>query len=82
LPDGYFYPGISAALAALKIQTGDKNLRLEKTETSTGGPCVGQGTHTKVRPGKGGGYIATIVCCPCCKDTPAGPVRITLCRIL
>lgn len=80
LPDGYVYSGITAALAALRAHTGDKNLRLEKTETTTSGPCPGQGTHTKVR--SGGGYVATIVCCPCCKDTPAGPVRVTLCRIV
>jgi hypothetical protein len=58
----------------------DNNLRLEKTETATIGPCPGQGTHTKVR--RGGAYVATIVCCPCCKDTPTGPVSLTLCRIL
>jgi hypothetical protein len=80
LPDGYVYSGITAALAALKVQTGDKTLRLEKTETATRGPCPRQGTHTKVR--SGGGYVATIVCCPCCKDTPAGPVSVTLCRIV
>jgi hypothetical protein len=80
LPVGYLYPSIGAALTALKALTGEKNLRLEKTETAFKGPCPGQGTHTKVR--RDGGYVATIVCCPCCKHTSAGPVIITRCRIV
>lgn len=80
LPGGYIYPSAQAALTVLKAQTGIKNLTLHNRAVATGGPCRGRGTHINVR--SGGERIASIGCCPCCKDTPAGPVRMTLCRII
>ncbi|MGH9765831.1 MAG: DUF4157 domain-containing protein [Blastocatellia bacterium] len=80
LPSSYIYPTAAAALAALKLETGDDHLRLHNPATATGGPCPGIGTHINVRSGSK--RIASIGCCPCCKDTPAGPVRLTLCRII
>ncbi|MBI1925453.1 hypothetical protein HYR99_14525 [Candidatus Poribacteria bacterium] len=29
-----------------------------------------------------GAYIASISCCPCCRDTLGEPVMTTLCRII
>jgi hypothetical protein len=80
LPPDYFYPTPQATLAALKRSTGEKNLRLVSERTATGGPCPGVGTHYGVK--SDGEYVVSIGCCPCCKDTPAGPFMITLCRII
>jgi hypothetical protein len=80
LPPQFVYPSPQAALATLKARTGDQSLRLVNAAPSTSGPCPGTGTHYGV---KGGGvYIASISCCPCCKDTPQGPIMLTRCRII
>ena len=80
LPDGYTYPSPQAALAALKAKYRDPSLRLVSDRPSKSGPCEGTGRHYGVR--SGGKYIASISCCPCCQDSPTGPVRLTRCRIL
>jgi hypothetical protein len=76
LPSRYTFPSIQAAFQSIS----GTNLRLEKTRPSTSGPCPGSGTHTSVR--SGGAYIASIVCCPCCNDTAAGPVLATRCGVV
>ena len=80
LPAGYIYPSARAALEVLKATTGKKNLRLHNPSPTITGPCPGRGTHYNVRDGNQ--RVASIVCCPCCKDTPVGPVRLTLCKIV
>jgi hypothetical protein len=80
LPAGYIYSSPQAALNALKIRLGDKNLSLRSPAPTTSGPCPGVGTHYNVR--SGGAYVASIVCCPCCTDTPEGPVTMTRCAIV
>ncbi len=80
LPFEYKFPSHQAALAALKIAHGDSNMRIEKPAVATSGPCPGRGMHYNVRSGKS--YVASIGCCPCCRDLPSGPVRLTLCRII
>ena len=76
LPSRYAFPSIQAAFRSIS----GTNLRLEKTRPSTSGPCPGSGTHTSVR--SGGAYIASIVCCPCCSDTAAGPVLGNRCGVV
>jgi hypothetical protein len=80
LPSSFGYSSPQAALAALKAQTADPSLRLVAPAPSTGGPCPGVGTHWGVK--SGGTYVASISCCPCCEDTPQGPVMRTRCRII
>jgi hypothetical protein len=84
LPDWYEYSSEDEAFKALKERAKDSGkkgeLRKEKTRPADRGPCPGQGTHTGVR--RGGEYVASIVCCPCCTDTPAGPVLSTKCGIV
>ena len=80
LPSGYRYPSRQAAFQDIVRQSPGRNLRMEKTRTATRGPCPGVGTHTAVKDG--GVYVASIVCCPCCSDTPAGPVQSTRCGIV
>jgi hypothetical protein len=80
LPEPFIYSSPQAALQALKISMGKPGLRLVSPRTSTGGPCPGIGMHYGVKDG--GIYIASISCCPCCRDTPTGPVMTTLCRII
>lgn len=75
LPARYTFPSIQAAFRSIPGSN-----RLEKTRPSTSGPCPGTGTHTSVR--SGGAYIASIVCCPCCSDTAAGPVPGNRCGIV
>jgi hypothetical protein len=77
LPDRYSYPSEDAVLRAIKAKSGSKKMRKEKTETATGGPCEGTGTHTKIYVD--GEYMGAIVCCPCCKEMPGGPTESTLC---
>jgi hypothetical protein len=77
---GYNYPSASAALALLKRLTGEKDLQLHNPAPTMTGPCPGRGMHYNVR--SHGAKVGTIVCCPCCKDTPTGPKRRTLCRLL
>jgi hypothetical protein len=80
LPQGYTYRSAQAALAALKVRTGNPSLRLVSDAPSTSGPCPGTGRHYGVK--SGGEYIASISCCPCCQDSPTGPVLLTRCRII
>ena len=80
LPGRYTYRSPQAALNALKKMLGDENLKFGKRETTTDGPCPGEGLHINVR--SGGEQPATIVCCPCCEDTPGGPAKVTRCGIL
>jgi hypothetical protein len=80
LPGGYSFRSPQAALAALKARTGDPSLRLVSDAPSTSGPCPGTGRHYGVK--SGGKYVASISCCPCCQDSPTGPVRLTRCRII
>lgn len=80
LPFSFKFKSPQAALAALKLSTGKSNLKLASPAPSTGGPCVGVGMHYGVKDG--GTYIASISCCPCCIDSPAGPRLITRCRII
>jgi Domain of unknown function (DUF4157) len=80
LPGPFTYSSPQAALQALKLSTEKSNLRLVSPAPSTGGPCPGVGMHYGVKDG--GVYIASISCCPCCRDTPAGPIMTTLCRII
>ena len=80
LPSEYIYPDAQAALNILKRTTGDSRLRLVNATPSMGGPCPGVGTHYGVK--SGGAYIASISCCPCCRDTLGEPVMTTLCRII
>jgi hypothetical protein len=79
LPSFYLYGSIQAAFRFLRDQY-PGTLRLEKTKPADRGPCPGVGTHTAVR--SSGAYIASIVCCPCCTDTAAGPVLSTKCGIV
>jgi hypothetical protein len=76
LPGRYTFPSIQAAFRSIP----GRDLRLEKTRPTTGGPCPGTGTHTSVR--SGGAYVASIVCCPCCNDTAAGPQLATRCGVV
>jgi hypothetical protein len=80
LPFSFTFHSPQAALAALKLSTGKSNLKLVSPNPSTGGPCPGIGMHYGVKDG--GVYIASISCCPCCIDTPAGPRLVTRCRII
>jgi hypothetical protein len=80
LPLGFTFPSPQAALTALKLTTGTKNLKLVSARPSTSGPCPGIGMHYGVKDGND--YIASISCCPCCTDTPAGPKMMTRCRII
>lgn len=80
LPFTFTYSSPQAALGALKVSTGNRNLKLVTPAPSTGGPCPGIGTHYGVKDG--GTYIASISCCPCCMDTPSGPRMATRCRII
>lgn len=80
LPVWYTYAGIAAAFRFLQLSMRESVLRLEKTRPADRGPCPGTGTHTSVR--SAGEYVASIVCCPCCTDTAAGPVLSTKCGIV
>jgi hypothetical protein len=80
LPGSFIHPSPQAALQALKITMRRPNLRLVSARASTSGPCPGVGMHYGVKDD--GVYVASISCCPCCRDTPAGPVMTTLCRII
>jgi hypothetical protein len=37
-----------------------------KPDPTTGGPCIGEGTHSNVVTANGG-RLGSIVCCPCCE---------------
>jgi hypothetical protein len=80
LPPEFIYASPQAALNALKVRTGDPSLRLTSAAPSQSGPCPGTGTHYGVK--SGGTYVASISCCPCCRDTAQGPVLLTRCRII
>ena len=80
LPQGYTFPSPQAALNHLKTKLGNPDLSLRSPAPTTGGPCPGLGTHYGVRHGRD--HVASIVCCPCCMDTPQGPVVATRCRIV
>jgi hypothetical protein len=79
LPRTYEYSSPQEALSQMKIELGDNSLSLHSPSPTTGGPCVGTGTHYNVRArGKRAG---SITCCPCCTDVPP-PVASTQCRIV
>lgn len=80
LPASFIYSSPQVALQALKTSMRKSNLRLVSAKPSTGGPCPGVGKHYGVRDD--GVYVASISCCPCCRDTLTGPVMTTLCRII
>jgi hypothetical protein len=80
LPPGYTYSSPQAALNVLKVRLGKKDLRLHQHAVTTSGPCPGIGMHYNVRLGSQ--KVASIGCCPCCTDTPAGPISMTRCAIL
>ncbi|HXT27537.1 MAG TPA: DUF4157 domain-containing protein [Candidatus Eisenbacteria bacterium] len=80
LPSEYVYSSAREALEEIKRRLGKYNLRLHNPSPTTSGPCVGQGTHYNVRDGND--RVASIACCPCCSDTPKGPVALTRCRIV
>ncbi len=80
LPSGYSFTSPNAALNEMKRVTGNKSLRLHSPSPTTSGPCPGTGTHYNVRDSSE--RMGSIVCCPCCTDTPAGPVMSTRCRIV
>lgn len=72
LPCSYRYDSDTAALNALRKTMGINNLKIVSKNNASSGPCAGQGWHYGV---KGGGrYIASLLGCPCCEDTPAGPI--------
>jgi len=54
-----------------------KGTRIEnppKEVTDSGIPCYGKGgTHRLVKD-EAGSFLGSLVCCPCCQNTPAGPV--------
>lgn len=74
LPGDYIYSSLRQAQSTYRYQ-----IRLEKPETTYGGPakCQGNGTHWKVRgmisPNKWMN-IGSITSCNCCVDTAGGPV--------
>ena len=68
----YTYKSPQQALKVLKKDTGVSNLRLTKGEETIKGPCISEGRHYGVMVG--GDYIASIMGCPCCQDTPSGPI--------
>lgn len=74
LPAKYRYSSENEAFEALKKFTGSRTLKkgTRAVNSSDGSPCQGQGEHINVRDGKP--YAGSIVWCPCCTDTPAGPV--------
>jgi hypothetical protein len=80
LPAWYSYSSAQAALRALKTRLGKKDLSLHSEAPATSGPCKDVGKHYNVR--SGGARAASIVCCPCCTDAPAGPVATTRCGIV
>jgi hypothetical protein len=80
LPPQFIHSSPQGAVNALKASMGNPRLRLVSPRPSTSGPCPGVGMHYGVKDG--GTYIASISCCPCCRNTPAGPVMTTLCRII
>jgi hypothetical protein len=67
LPGTYIYSSKKLAVA------GWGRVKFEKEETTTSGPCVGQGLHVKVRL-LDSNIVNTITSCPCCVDTGGGPV--------
>ncbi|WP_437669824.1 eCIS core domain-containing protein [Sorangium sp. So ce131] len=80
LPTFYTYPSEQAALRALKARTGNPSLSLRSPAVATRGPCAGRGRHYNVRSGRD--YVASIVCCPCCQDSPTGPRLTNRCGIV
>jgi hypothetical protein len=81
LPPEYRFASAQAALNALKAMERNPRLSLRSPRPSTDGPCPDVGTHWGVRD-ETGRYVASISCCPCCTDTPSGPVTMTRCRII
>jgi hypothetical protein len=83
LPERYGFKSQQAALAYLKKQTGISDLSLRSPAASQSGPCPGQGEHFNVRSsGDKNKYTGSIVCCPCCQETPNGPVAGKKCGIV
>lgn len=81
LPSQYTFRSPQAALNALKTSLHNPSLSFHSGGArATGGPCPGIGTHYNVR--FQGQKVASITCCPCCLDTPNGPVTATRCRIV
>lgn len=80
LPEEYCYYGSSQALEAMKVKLGIKNLSKHNPDITRSGPCLGQGEHHNVRINSD--RKGSITCCPCCAQTPAGPVKRLKCRIV
>jgi len=80
LPSGYVFPSPGAALTFLKAAEQKKNLSLHNPSPTLQPPCPGRGMHYNVRDGNR--KVASIVCCPCCEDTPAGPKKKNRCKIV
>lgn len=80
----YMYSSEGAALSELKnyVYPG-QGLRKGTTAAATRGPCSADsgyevGAHTNILFAKGGSSAASIVSCPCCRDTAVGPRTETL----
>jgi hypothetical protein len=80
LPEEYIYNGNRQALEEMKAWFGQKDLSLHDPSPTLTGPCHGDGTHFNVR--LRGQRKGSIVCCPCCVESPAGPIKINKCRIV
>ncbi len=80
LPEAYIYHSEQQALTAMKKELGQKGLSLHHKEVAVEGPCPGSGTHVNVR--LNGKRQGSIVCCPCCVNSGAGPVEWEKCRLV
>ncbi len=80
LPEEYDFTTHTAALEAMRNRLGTQELKLHNPDPTQTGPCPGIGTHYNVRQGKQ--RMGSVVCCPCCVNTPVGPVALKRCRIV
>ena len=72
----YTYKSPQQALKILKQETGRSSLNLSSKNPSESGPCPQKGWHYRSMDGKD--YVASIMGCPCCQDTPSGPIMTWL----
>ncbi len=84
-PDDYECLDERELFEELKRSLGKKNLRKEKPESATDGPCrvdgpYVPGTHVKIKDG--GKPLGTIACCMCCDDSSGKADLKTKCRFL
>jgi RHS repeat-associated protein len=80
LPHEYVYSSAQQALNSLKQVYGNNRLQLHNPRPAASGPCPRTGTHYNVR--YQGSRYGSINCCPCCLETPTGPLSRTLCRVI